>query len=391
MDQAIVLAAGEGQRLKPLTGFRPKVMLPIGNKPILQYVLEAVVDNGIRNVIIVTGYRKEQVQDYFGSGKSLGIRIEYVEQKQQIGTAHALKQAWQLAGDLFMVLSADNIINAATIAPLMDMKSHALLVKQQKDASKYGVVTMSQGRITSIVEKPGNESDSLVSLGIYAFTHDIFDFIGDEVDLPNVLTGLIERGVPIAACRTSGVWLDAVYPWDVLKLNALVLANAKGETAGHIEHGVSMSGPVRIDKGSIIRSGCYIVGPVDIGKNCEVGPNSCLFPSTSIGDGTVVSAFCCIKNSVIANDIQIGPSSYLEDSVIAAGTRLGAHFAAHSMEVVVQAEGEQHPATMGTVVGEHCYFEPGVVVRSGVLVGNHCRVDGLKLLQRNVPDGALVV
>ena len=116
MRQAIILAAGEGQRLRPFTVQRPKSMLTIADKPILQYVIEALAANGIRDIVLVAGYKKEQVFDYFGSGEQFGVQITYVTQDTQVGTAHALSMAEEAARDEFLVLAGDNLISAETLA-----------------------------------------------------------------------------------------------------------------------------------------------------------------------------------------------------------------------------------------------------------------------------------
>ncbi|MBI2856784.1 MAG: NTP transferase domain-containing protein [Chloroflexi bacterium] len=390
MEQAIILAAGEGQRLRPLTVHRPKVMLPIGNKPILQYVLEAVASFGIRRVVVVVGYRKEQVKDYFGSGEKLGLDIKYVEQKKQLGTAHALLQAREPADEVFLVLSGDNIISPATIEPLLALTSPTILVKPQKDVSKYGVVTVEKGRAVGIVEKPVGDTEALANTGIYVLTKDILASINGEVDLPSVLNAQIEQGKAVAVQETEDDWLDVVYPWDMLKLNATLLTNVKPETAGVLEPGVSIRGKVEIGEGSIIRSGSYLVGPLVIGKNCEIGPHSCLFPATSIGDNVVVSPFCYVRNSVVFRDVQLGPYSCLEDSVCGEGTRIAGQFLVRSAKTVVYVEEERHVVTMGAVIGERCQLGAGIVVKAGTTVGNDCRVQSMKLLQDNIEDGSLV-
>ena len=108
VKQAVILAAGEGQRLRPLTFSRPKVMIPIANKPILQYVIESLELNGIRDIVVVVGYHKEQVLNYFGSGEKFNVEIQYVTQNQQLGTAHALIQAKEIVQDKLLVISGDN-------------------------------------------------------------------------------------------------------------------------------------------------------------------------------------------------------------------------------------------------------------------------------------------
>ena len=130
MKQAVILAAGEGQRLRPFTVTRPKTMLSIAGKPVLQYVIESLALNGIRNIIIVVGYRREQVFDYFGNGEQFGVEITYVTQERQLGTAHALMQAKETVLDEFIVLPGDNLIQADTISRFVTMSPSAVLVKR---------------------------------------------------------------------------------------------------------------------------------------------------------------------------------------------------------------------------------------------------------------------
>lgn len=390
MEQAIILAAGEGQRLRPLTRFRPKVMLSIGNKPILHHVLEAVAANGIRRVVLIVGYHKEQVQDYFGSGDSLGIKITYVEQKQQLGTAHALKQAQQVADESFLVISGDNIVRPNTVSRILNAEPPCILVKPSDDVSKYGAVITHRNLVTSIVEKPQGEGSNLLNTGIYSFSRDIFSFVQSEVDLPSAINRMADNGIPVRISETTDVWLDVVYPWDMLKLNTLVLENNQSRSGGQIEQGTVIKGRVDIGEGTIIRSGSYLVGPLSIGKDCDIGPHVCIYPSTSIGNNVTVSSFCSIRNSILSNNIQVGPSSHIEDSIIGSGSRLDSHFIAHKGEGIAFVDDESHRVNFGAVVGEHAAIGANVVIRPGIFIGNRCRVQPIKVLQENVPDDSLV-
>ncbi|MCK4698458.1 MAG: NTP transferase domain-containing protein [Dehalococcoidia bacterium] len=391
MEQAVILAAGEGQRLRPLTVLKPKVMIPIADKPILQYVVEALAANGVRHIIMVVGYRKEQVQDYFGSGEKLGVEIDYIVQKQQLGTAHALMHAKDAVADRFLVLPGDNIIKSDTIAPLVEAKPSIILVKKQENVSKYGVVTARKGTVEEIVEKPQEATSNLVNTGIYSLDRGMFEFVEEEVELPMVLNSMIARGYEIASQETDGIWLDAVYPWDILRLNDIALGAVSLSTAGTVEKGVTMKGAVSIGKGTVIRAGSYLVGPLIIGENAEIGPHACIFPATSIGDQVTISPFSQIRNSAIGNGVHIGPGSILEDSIVDRGSVLGGHFTAFSAGAVIEVEGEYHNVHTGTVVGEHCAIEENVTARPGVILGNNSRVSALKLLSGKIPDGSLVV
>ena len=391
IEHAVILAAGEGQRLRPFTALKPKVMIPIGNKPILRYVIEAVAQNGIRNIAIVVGYKKEQVIDYFGSGEHFDVEIDYLEQPQQLGTGHALKQAKGKTADKFLVLSGDNIIEPDTISSLLKMEPNAILVKKQENVFRYGVIKTLDGVLTYIVEKPKEALSNLVNTGIYTFTSEIFKLIEQETDLTSVISNMIDRGHRIKTCETAATWLDVVYPWDILKLNDLALANTSPAVGGTIEKGVTLKGLVSIGKGTIIRSNCYIVGPAIIGENCEIGPSVCILPSTSIGDNVCILPFTVITNSVIADGVEIGTSSTVQDSIIDRSCRLKGHFVTQSGETEIRVDDEYQQVQIGAMMGEHCIVEDGVVISPGVIVGNHCQIKALKVLKESIPDKSLVV
>ena len=366
-------------------------MIPIANKPILQYVVEALATNGVRHIAMVVGYKKEQVQDYFGSGEKHGVEIDYIVQKQQLGTAHALLQARDMVGDRFLVLPGDNIIEANTIAPLVEAKPSIILVKKQANISKYGVVTVRRRMIEDIMEKPHETASRLVNTGIYALNRDVFEFMDGETELPTVLRNMIGRGSKIAAQETEDTWLDAVYPWDILRLNDVALSSISSGIAGTVEKGVTIKGAVCIGRGTVIRAGCYLVGPLIIGENSEIGPYTCLFPATSIGDYVTISPFSNIRNSAIGNGVRIGPGSTLEDSIVDRGSVIGGHFSAYSGKAVIEVEGEYHTVDTGVVVGEYCAIGNNVIARSGVILGNLAKIDTLNVLSGKIPDQSLVM
>lgn len=390
IEQAVILAAGEGQRLRPFTALKPKVMIPIANKPIIQYVVEALVKNGIRQVVVVVGYRKEQVIDFFGSGGQFGAEMVYLTQEQQLGTAHALSQAREVAEDKFLVLPGDNIIESGAIADLVTVKPNSILIKEQENVSKYGVVTLRQGKVADIVEKPREAGSNLVNTGIYALSKEVFEFVEGELDLPAALRRMIAHH-PLRALEAKGTWLDVVYPWDILQLNDLALHQIPAQIGGTIEQGVIISGAVSIGKDTVIRSNSYIMGPALIGEGCQIGPGAYILPATSIGDNVYISPFTQIKNSVIGNNSHIGPNCTIQDSIIDRGCQLKGHIVARSDETEVKVDGEHHWVQIGAMLGEYCTLEDNVIIQPGVKIGNHARIKALKLIGENVPDEGLVV
>jgi UDP-N-acetylglucosamine diphosphorylase/glucosamine-1-phosphate N-acetyltransferase len=390
IEQAIVLAGGEGQRLRPFTSLRPKVMLPIANKPILQYVIEALAQAGLRRIVLVVGYCREEIQDYFGSGKNFDVAINYVVQKTQIGTADALKQARDITAARFLVLPGDNIIEADTILPLVSTPDNTIMVKYRENVSQYGAVMVKKGKVTHIVEKPEIAISYLVNTGIYTLDQEIFSFMEQENDLPQVIQAMVEQGHSFNALETKATWLDAVYPVDILRLNEAMVSRLSASTGGMVEAGVTIKGEVAIGAGTKIRANSYLLGSVVIGENCNIGPTVCVFPATSIGNNVTISPFSQIRNSVIGNDVVIGSNCNIQDSIIAPGCVIGNGFTVRSRETVVENEKKEHVARLGALLGDFCELEDNIVVNSGISLGVKVRVRSMKVIDQDIPEGSLV-
>jgi glucose-1-phosphate thymidylyltransferase len=390
MKQAVILAAGEGQRLRPFTVTRPKAMISIADKPILQFIVEALMQAGIRDIIIVAGYRKEQVFDYMGSGEKFGVKIEYAVQSQQLGTAHALAQVREIVDDEFLVLPGDNLIEAHTIIDFIEEEPEAVLVKRVADPSRYGVVDTKGDEVKGIIEKPKEAGSNLVNTGIYAFNKDIFKYIEGVLDIPDVLNHMIADGYDIKAVETEGTWLDVVYPWDIITLNNIVLQKISAKLGGTIEEGVSVKGKVIIGEGTVIRANTSVYGPAVIGSGCDIGPHVCIMPSTSIGDNVTIAPFTQLKNTVIGDDVTLGPGCYVSDSVIDKGCAVKGRFTALGGQGELRIHGECPSINLGIIMGEGCNIESSVTARPGVVVGNYCQVQTMKILGSHLPDNSLV-
>jgi glucose-1-phosphate thymidylyltransferase len=238
-----------------------------------------------------------------------------------------------------------------------------------------------------VIEKPENKISNLISTGIYTFEPDIFQDIeiienAGKYDLASVLQNLTYRK-RLKAVMTHGTWADAVYPWDIMNLNAKALLRAKIGSAGTIEKNVVIKGQVYIGEGSAIRSGSYIVGPVVIGNGCEIGPNVCIKPSTSIGNNVEIGPFTSVEHSVLMSDVKLGAVSYVSHSVLGDGVRTGSHFISNSgpSKIVRETEVFNLPNIGGliaedTEIGNNVIIQPGTIVSSGCRIGSMVRVSG---------------
>ena len=393
--KAVILAAGEGRRLRPFTETMPKVMLPVANKPVLEYVIDAVKTSGINEIVLVVGYKKEVIMDYFKDYED--INITYVIQEKQLGTAHALLQTKDLMDGDFLVLSGDNIIDHRGIEKLLKEESkYSMLIKEHVHPSKYGVVVVEKNILKEIVEKPAEEGGKFISTGIFKFPDSIFEKVEEITsqgvyELTDVIQLVVDRGEKIRSIR-SDFWMDIVYPWDLLIVNERMLHTTKTSTSGVIENGVTMKGPISVGENTKIYAGSYISGPVVIGDGCEIGPNACIFPSTTIGNNAVVHPFSEIRNSVIMNDVHIGSNSFVSHSVIGRGSVIGGNFSSIAGKATIEIEEEFNKLdNIGVMIAEDCVIGSNVVVEPGMLIGRGCEISSLKRVMKNIASQSNVM
>jgi glucose-1-phosphate thymidylyltransferase len=396
--KAVVLAAGEGTRLRPFTMSRPKGMIPVGNRPILEYIVEALVQNGVKDISMVVGYRKDTILSHFEDGRRHGARIQYVTQEKQLGTAHALSLASpHLDEEGFMTVAGDNLIDARLIADLLEnRRGPSLVVTESEMPSKYGVVRIDNGKISDIVEKPDWKMGNIINTGVYYFTGDLMRYFRDQVF--NVERGITQilapvmRKLDVTAVQTRGKWIDAVYPWDLLRVNAAALEFHGQGINGTVENGVTIKGAVAIGAGTRVRSGCYIEGPVSIGEGCDIGPHVTIRPSTSIGNRVQVEPYTYIDSSLIMSSVRIGSHSHLSHSVIDDGVMTKAGTFAPSGCSYARVDREVFKLTdIGALIGADTTIGSRVVIASGSVIGTGCRIeDGVKV-SGNLDNRSVVV
>ena len=401
--KALILAAGEGLRCRPLTLTRSKVMLPVANKPILEYIIRALAQNEIKDIILVVGYKKERIMDYFGDGIGFGVNINYVEQEGQLGTAHAIKLAKPFADEKFLVLNGDNLVDHGTIADLLAGASGdiTLLTVVREQTAGYGVVLQDKGRISKVIEKPREKISHLVNTGIYMFPFSIFDEIDKtsisetgEYAITDTIQRIIDQGEKVTHVTTHSTWIDAVHSWDLIKANTILLGKFEDmENKGVVEKGAIIVGDVAVGKNSIIRSGSYIVGPVIIGENCDIGPSVTILPSTAIGDNCRVGSFTELENSIIMYDARIGTGSFISNSIIGAHNIISPHFCTDvGKDLKIEMKGILHLADeLGTVIGDNNIIGLSVLVKAGKMIATGCSVGSGVKITKDIPQDSTVL
>jgi len=382
--KAIILAAGKGDRMRPLTNTRPKVMLSIANKPILEHLLIEAKKAGITEFIFVVGYHDEQVRDYFGNGGRWEVNMDYCTQRKQLGTADAVKLVEGLVDGDFLMINGDIVVKHDDIRQVASRHEIVLSVTEIEDTRGLGVVELSQDRVVHIYEKTKKPPSRMANAGLYLFTPDIFDAISQtpksprgEYEITDSLQIMIDKGHFISYQEISH-WLDISYPWDLLPANEHLLAGIKAQNLGEIEENVVMKGQVSVGKKTLVRSGSYIVGPVIIGQDCDIGPNCYIRSYTSIGDNCHIGSAVEVKNSIIMRGSKLPHHNYVGDSIIGEGCNFGAGTKIANLRLdkrdikVANIDTKRHK--LGAIIGDKVETGINASINVGSIIGNNTHI-----------------
>ena len=317
--KGIILHGGHGTRLRPLTHTGPKQLLPIANKPMSQFCLEAISETGIDEIaIIIGGVGSNRVREYYGDGKKFDVKITYIEQDEPRGIAHAIRLCKEFIGDeKFLVFLGDNIIQKSITDFVENFKNSdydaTVLLCEVDNPSRFGIADIENKKILKITEKPKNPKSNLAVTGIYLLTPKIFEVIDNlkpswrnELEITDALDNLLKENNNISFEKITDYWKDTGTPEDIIHANGEIL---KKQITKGLES-ESMNG-----EGSIIESNVEIFPPVIIGKNCHISSSS-IGPNVSIGDNTIISG-TSIEHSIIMENCKINSSSKIKNSIIA--------------------------------------------------------------------------
>ncbi len=412
--KAAVLAAGQGVRLLPITATRPKHMIKVGGKPILEHCLDALKPSGIDEVLIVTHYMADAIRTYFEDGKKFGIRIEYADQKAMLGTGNAVSVTEPYMDDDFLLLYGDLLFTPEAVKSAIDVHSRekpaaTMAVVPVKKPENYGIVELENEKVTRIIEKPkqGEAPTNLANAGIYVFSKEIFNKINatkasvrGEWEIPDALSLLINEKKTVSAARVSQEdWMDIGRPWDLLEANRWALTKMQHKIKGIVENGAHLIGPVTVAETARIRSGAYIEGPVFIDEQCDVGPNCHIRPYTSLCKKVRVGNACEIKNSILMDDTHVGHLSYVGDSILGEKCNLGAgtitanyRLDAGSIKMMVKDKLVDSGRTkLGAVLGDKVKAGINTLFMPGVKVGSNSWVGAGVVVYRDLPEDSLVL
>ena len=393
IETAVVLAAGEGARLRPLTKYRPKPMLPAANRPILEYVLDSLVEAGIERIHLVVGYGGDRVKSHFGPYYR-DHELTYHRQETQLGSGHALLQVRDAVDEDFLVVNGDEVTADGMVRSVVDAHDHGrlatLAVIESEEARHYGAVRLHGTHVEEFTERPEDGDYRLLNAGIYAFGTDFFEYVdatpreSGELGLPNAITWAMDRGETIHAVRTGGMRTEATYPWDLTELASVLLST------GLVAEPEQRDSVFVADAASVHPT-ATLRGPVAVAADAVVGPGAVVGPDVAVGRNTTVEANATVRRSVLDVDTRIGAGSVVADSVTGRGAELSSGVAVPGGPGDVRIGTTVHERRpLGCVVSDRAVLGGGVTVAPGTLVGPDARVDHGVSLRGNVDADAEV-
>ena len=385
IKNALILAAGKGSRMWPLSESIPKPLLPLGGLPIIERQIQELIKVGVKELYILIGYRMKEISDYLDNTK-LDINITYIVQEQQKGTGHAVNQAkGKISGD-FYCLNGDIIIDEENLKNLRENQGKlTMMVTKVPDGSNFGVIESKNGRLISITEK-GIDGESMINAGIFLFNEKIFAAIDGieksirgEYELTDALESISDQ---IHIIDYKGIWKDIGNPWDLITANEEYMKNNIEAIEGTIEDNVTINGSLHLGRGSVIKSGTCIEGEVWIGENCTIGPNAYIRGGTVLCGLNKIGAATEVKNTIFLKGAKAPHHNYVGDSIIGEQSNLGsgtkiANLRLDKKTIEVIHKGKKIDSgrrKLGAVIGSNVSTGINASINAGSILGNDVRI-----------------
>jgi mannose-1-phosphate guanylyltransferase/phosphomannomutase len=368
--KAVVMAGGQGTRLRPLTSNQPKPMLPIVGEPMMQHILRLLRRHGFTDVVVTVQFLASVVRNFFGDGSDLDLNLTYATEEQPLGTAGSVKNAESELDETFLVISGDAVTDIDLTEALRfhreKQASVTVVLKRVSDPLEFGIViTAEDGRIERFLEKPGwgEVFSDQINTGIYVVEPEVLSFIpsGEEFDFAHDLFPLLlDKGLPMYGFTAEGEWTDVGNLEAYLQVHRDVLdRKVQVEMAGfEMEGGIVLGTDAEIEPGAKVR------GPVYIGPNARIETGAEVREHTVLGANVVVKAGAFLHRAIVHDNAYIGPSASLRGCVIGTNTDVGR--GARIDEGVVVAD--QSRIGEGSVLNPHVKVYPFKIVEPGALV-----------------------
>jgi bifunctional UDP-N-acetylglucosamine pyrophosphorylase/glucosamine-1-phosphate N-acetyltransferase len=382
--QTVILAAGQGTRMRPLTDRRPKPMLPVADRPLMAHTADAAVAAGASELLLVVGYEADDVRTYFGD-EYRGVPVAYAVQAEQRGTAHAVRAARERLEGAFAVLNGDDIYDPASIERLFEA-APAVGTYEVDDPLPYGVFDITDGEVEGIVEKPDDPPSNRVNVGAYVFPAEAREWLDVEASErgEEEITDVLARVVDERSVRAVDVdrWMGVGRPWELLEANEWKLGELDRDLRGEVADTAELRGAVVVEEGATVEPGVVVEGPVLVRAGAHVGPNAYVRGHTLLGEGARVGNAVEVKNSVIMSGTAVPHLSYVGDSVLGRDVNFGAGTTVANLRhddepVRLTVKGERVSTgrrKFGVVVGDGAKTGIETTLNAGVTLSTDARV-----------------
>ena len=328
--RAVILAGGEGTRLRPLTLSVPKPVVPVVDRPFLRHQLDLLASAGVRDVVFSVAYRPERVEAVFGDGSAFGVKIRYAVEDTPLGTGGAVRNALELLDDRTIVMNGD-VLTDVDLAQLVrrheqQQASATILLTPVPNPSAYGLVeTDASGRVLRFREKPKPEeiTTDTINAGIYILETRVIDLIPPAVNYSierSFFPTLLGRGDVVFGPVHRGYWIDIGTPEKYLQVHRDILG---GRFRVALEAEARSGGFVA--RGARIADGARLEAPFFVGPGCEIEAGASVGPDAALAEGVRVRAGARVRDSVLWKGVEAGPESTIDGSLLGAGVRVGAH------------------------------------------------------------------
>ena len=392
MTKVVILAAGWGTRMRPLTHTRPKPALRVAGKTLIEHNLSQL-EGLVEEAVLVVGYKSEIIKKEIGD-EFRGIDIKYAKQKEPIGTGDAAKAALPFLEDDFLILNGDDLYKREDLKACLK-ENPTIMVKEVANPSGFGQIVCEDGEVKDLVEKPTENVSNLVNIGAYYVNKAFFDVDIEksergEYEITDYIKNYIKNhSVNFHVAKS---WDPVSYPWNLLESTTHIFEDLEEKREGEIEENVSIKGKVIIESGAKIKSGTVLEGPLYIGKDCRIGPNAYVRPWSSIDEGSKVGQGVEVKNTIIGRYSQIPHLSYLGDSVLGESCNLGAgtiaaNFKFDKSEIKTEVKGKvmtTRRKELGAILGDGVKAGINVSLMPGVMIGANSTIYPHKEVRKNV-------
>lgn len=412
--KALILAAGRGERLIPITDTVPKPMIPIAGKPILHHIINTIKENGIKEIIVVVNYLGDLIREYFDDGSEFGVSIQYVHQHKPTGVGDAILSAKNYLTDPFLLCYSDVILHSELIKRLINTYSiqeleAAIAVTLVEHPEFYGVVELDEeSKVLKITEKPslGTAISHYALAGAYIFTENFIKILERTKKMELAIQGLINEYSNVMGILWEREWAEITWPWNILEANKLLLDQISEKersmviaTDASVSENATIEGPVWISEGAVIRAGAQLKGPIFIGKNSYIGNNSLVRDHAVIDSNVKIGFGVEVKNSLIFSKSFIGRLSYVGDSIIGENTHIGSGTQTWTLYPTNKPILFKFGDTIltiplkkfGAVIGPYCKIGINVSIHPGTVIGTSSIVDAGAIIDRNVESGMHVM